>query len=133
MHVGRADGNCPRLQIHGVDMPNTDEISYLGDLITADGKNIRNIKDRTSKGLGLISQIFSVIKLTSFGNCTYEIALLLRNSILISGMMTNVETWYNIKESDIDEFEKIDKLYLLKLFEAPRSTPSVALFLELDC
>ena len=46
-------------------------------------------------------------------------------------MMTNVETWYNVRESDIDEFEKIDKIYLLKLFEAPRSTPSEALYLEL--
>ena len=67
----------------------------------------------------------------SFGSHYIEIALLLRESLLINGMMTNAEIWYNFSDSEVKEFEALDKMFLRKVLGTPGSTPSEALYLEL--
>ena len=34
---------------------------YLGDILSSDGKNLNNIKDTISKGVGIISNIFNLL------------------------------------------------------------------------
>ena len=131
MHVGKQNSFCPTLKIHGSEMASSDEITYLGDIITADGKNTRNIQSRFSKGLGQINQIFNIIESVSFGTFTIEIALLLRNSLLVNGILTNSEVWYNLSKTEVDTLEKLDKIFFMKLLCAPRSTPSAAFHLEM--
>ena len=43
MHVGKARSSCPNLKVHDNLINNVSEISYLGDTITADGKNVKNM------------------------------------------------------------------------------------------
>ena len=122
---------CPSLKVHGETMAEVSEVCYLGDIISADGKNTKNIKDRTAKGIGLMSQIFNILNSVSFGSYTFQISLLLRNLILVNGMLTNAETWYNLTAAELKDFEKIDRLFFMKLFEVPRSTPMIAFYLEM--
>ena len=105
--------------------------TYLGDIISNDGKNSLNIKSRVSKGLGIVSQIFNVLEQLNFGNHFIEIGLILRESMLINGILTNGEVWYNMTKGDIKELDKVDLLYLQKLLKVPKSTPREAIFLEL--
>ena len=91
MHVGRKHAFCPTLQVHGTDMPEVTEETYLGDLLSADGKNSKNIKSRISKGIGIINQIISLMERISFGPYLFEIAMLLRDSMLVNGTTTNAE------------------------------------------
>ena len=112
-------------------MQEVTEVTYLGDILSADGKNSKNISERISKGLGIISQIFNLLDNISFGSHLFEIAVLLRNSMLINGILTNAEIWYNLSRKEINEFEKLDKLFFCKLFEVPKSTPYEAFYLEL--
>ena len=130
MHVGKRNDMCPSLKVHGETMAEVSEVFYLGNIISADGKNTKNIKDRTAKGIGLISQIFNILNSVSFGSYTFQISLLLRNLILVNGMLTNAETWYNLTAAELKDFEKIDRLFFMKLFEVPRSTPMIAFYLE---
>ena len=90
MHVGKSLQPCQALKVHDEIMADVTEISYLGDKITADGKNSRNVQDRTQKGVGLVCQIQKVLNSLNLGSFTIEILLLLRNSILINGMLTNI-------------------------------------------
>ena len=46
----------------------------------------------------------NIIDEVSFGPYLFEIAMLLRKSILINGITTNAEIWYNFSESDEQEF-----------------------------
>ena len=48
--------------------------TYLGDIISSDGKNKLNIENRVSKGLGIVSQIMDILKTVSFGKHFFEIA-----------------------------------------------------------
>ena len=131
MHVGKRNDFCPTLMVHGSIMQEVTEDTYLGDILSCDGKNTKNISERISKGLGIISQIFNLLDRISFGPFLIETAVLLRNSMLVNGTLTNAEIWYNFSKSEIREFEKLDKLFFSKLLEVPGSTPNEAFFLEL--
>ena len=96
-------------------MPEVTEETYLGDLLTSDGKNTKNIKCRVSKGIGIISQIMNLLEKISFGPHLFEIAMLLRDSMLINGIINNAEIWYNLTETEVQDFENIDNLFFRRL------------------
>ena len=111
-------------------MPEVTEDVYLGDILSCDGKNTKNVRSRISKGLGIINQIFKMLENITFGSHFFEIALLLRDSMLINGTLTNVEVWYNLTKSEVEEFESLDFLFFRRLMEVPHTTPSEAYYLE---
>ena len=131
MHVGRKHEFCPTLKVHGTIMPEVTEETYLGDILSSDGKNAKNIRSRISKGIGIVNQMINLLDRISFGQHHFEIAMLLRDSMLVNGMTTNAEIWYNMSESDIQEFENIDRMFFRKLLEVPTSTPLESFFLEM--
>ena len=127
MHVGQNKVGCPDLKVHNSAMADVTEITYLGDRISADGKNSRNIQDRTRKGIGCLSQIFKIMRVVNFD---IETALLLREAIMISGMLTNSEVWFNLNNHDLEALEKVDRLYFQKLLGVPHTVPQIAIYLE---
>jgi hypothetical protein len=129
--VGGKKESCPELKVHGTIIESVEEDTYLGDLISGDGKNKKNIEKRISKGLGIISQILNLLELVSFGKHYMEIALLLRESMFINGVLFNAEVWYGLTKAEINEFEKLDRLLLRKILAVPFSTPQEAFYLEL--
>ena len=52
MHVGKPSTFCPELNIHGYKMEKVNQDTYLGDILSFDGSNKVNIKDRLVKALG---------------------------------------------------------------------------------
>ena len=40
---------------------------YLGDILSTDGRNIKNVKARVSKGTGIISRILAMLEGIPFG------------------------------------------------------------------
>ena len=130
MHIGRKHGVCPTLKVHGTIMQEVEEETYLGDIISSDGRNSKNIKDRISKGVGIITQILNFLERISFGPYLFEIAVMLRESMLVNGTMTNSEVWYNVTESEVAELENLDKLFFRKILGVPGSTPNEAYCLE---
>ena len=109
------------------------EERYLGDIISKDGRNTKNIKARVAKGNGTINQIMSILEDICFGKYFFEVAVILRNSLFINSLIFNSEAWYNVTKSDLDELEKADEELLRKILECPLSTPKEMLYLELAC
>ena len=79
----------------------------------------------------MIAQIMKILQKISFGTATVEIALLLRESIFLNGMLTNAEIWHNFTVSEMEELEKIDRLFLSKILRVPLTIPKPAFYLEL--
>ena len=94
MHIGRKSENCPKLKVHGYEMEKVTSDTYLGDIISSDGKNRLNIESRVAKGLGIVSEIMDILKTVSFGVHYFEIATTLRESKLINGILTNCDVWH---------------------------------------
>ena len=111
----------------------TTEEKYLGDIISTDGKNIKNIKARISKGKGIVNKILMVLDGIPFGKHYFEVGIILRNSLLVSSMLFNCEAWYNLSSAELDLMETIDLQFLRQLMKAPKGTPKEILFLELGC
>ena len=109
------------------------EEKYLGDLISADGKNIKNVKARVAKGTGIIIRILAILDGVPFGKFYFKIALILRESLLVSSMIYNSEAWYNVTNREMDLLETVDLQFLRKVLNAPRSTPKEMLYLETGC
>ena len=109
------------------------EEKYLGDLISGDGKNIKNVKARVAKGTGIINRILAILDGVPFGKFYFKIALILRESLLVSSMIYNSEAWYNVTNREMDLLETVDLQFLRKVLNAPRSTPKEMLYLETGC
>ena len=131
MHIGGNRNMCPVLKVHGTVMEGVEEDMYLGDLISSDGKNRKNVEKRISKGKGIITQILNLLDIVSFGQHYIEIALLLRESMFINGILFNAEIWYGLTKTELSEFENLDRLLLRRILNVPFSTPKEAYYLEL--
>ena len=90
-----------------------------------------NILQRVNKGMGLITEIMDMLSRVSFGSNYFEIAVTLRESRLLNGILTNADVWYALKKSEIEELEEVDKILLRRILGAPDSTCIESLYLKL--
>ena len=117
--------------MHGSKIQKVSEDTYLGDVISADGQNTKNIKNRISKGLGIITEIMNILESVTLGVHYFSTAILLRESLFLNGILTNCEIWYGLNKSEIQELESLDRNLLRKILKTPFSTPSESFYLEL--
>ena len=73
----------------------------MGDVVSRDGSNLKNVRSRVGKGIGIISQIMSILETVSFRKYYFQIAMTLRETMFLNGILTNAEIWYNLKKSGI--------------------------------
>ena len=104
---------------------------YLGDIISQDGRNYKSIKARLNKGRGIVKKILNILNSIPFGKLYFQIAMILRNSLLVSSVLCNSEAWFNLTNTDLNMIETVDLELLRKILNAPLSTPKEVLFLEL--
>ena len=69
-------------------MPEVTEDLYLGDILSCNGKNTKNVRNRITKVLGIINHIFKMLENITVGSHFFKIALLLRDSMLINGSLS---------------------------------------------
>ena len=153
MHVGIQKSYCPELKLDEWDIKSVEDINtgekmqvdeflgasrlestdsekYLGDIISKNGSNTKNIESRRTKGIGIVNQIMSKLEGTIFGPYYFEVGLILRGSNLINGILTNAEAWYGMKTSEIEQLEMVDEMMLRRFLEAGKCTPKEMLHLE---
>ena len=109
------------------------EEKYLGDVISTDGRNIKNVKARVAKGKGIVDRILTILEAIPFGKFCFEIGIILRNTLLVSSILFNSEAWYAVSKAELDLIETVDVQFMRRLLKAPRSRPKEMLFLELGC
>ena len=114
-------------------MAETEEERYLGDIISKDGRNIKNFKARVKKGTGIVNKIMTMLEGIPFGKFYFEVAVILRNSLLVCSILCNSLAWYNITNTEMDFLETVDLVLLRRILGAPNSTPKEMLYLELGC
>ena len=66
-----------------------------------------------------------------FGQYVFEVSIILRNSLFINGILTNLEASYGLGENVIEILEKCDEQLLRSFLECPFSNPREMLYLEL--
>ena len=129
--ISKDDTKTQDVLLGKVLMEESNEEKYLGDLISKDGKNIKNIKSRVNKGKMVIKRIMDVLEAIPFGKLYFEVAILLRNSLFVSSILCNSEVWFNLNQSDLNLIESVDLSLLRRILGAPKYTPKEMLYLEL--
>ena len=133
IHVGKDSEHCPILKVHGTVMQAATYDTYLGDIISSDGKNKLNLENRVLKGRGKVAEIIGMISKISLGKHYFRIAILLRETLFLSSVLTNSEVWYRLSQADLNDLEMLDRNLITRISSVPSSTPSSALYLELGC
>ena len=111
-----------------VPIAKTDEQKYLGTVLSTKGNNMVNINHVKKKSKGTIRRIFDKLNSLKLGKYYFESALvaMLRSSILYA-----CETYYNLKEGEIRQLERIEEQFLRELLKTSQGCPIVQLYLEL--
>ena len=148
LHVGTKKHCCPDLQIDNWGVEKKDEImtgfdnltdvrledhklEKVGDIISADGSNLKNVTARKDKSIGINKQICSMLQEVCFGQFHFEVGSIFRESLLLSSILTNCEAWYGLKQQEVEILEKCDESLIRMFFETPCTTPKCMLYLEL--
>ena len=72
----------------------------------------------------------SIIEEIPFGKHKYEVAMKLRESILLSRMLCNSEVWHGLTDANIATLESVDQAFLRNMLNAHSKTPKEMLYLE---
>ena len=130
IHVGKNENLCCNLKVHNSTMKKKDYETYLGDIICSSGKNEKNIANKCNKGVGAVSQIFAMVSQVSLGHYYFDVALIMRSTILISKLVSSSETWYNVTKPEYQKLESIDEMFVRRLLSVQASTPKESLYIE---
>ena len=109
------------------------EEKYLGDILSVDGKNVKNIMARKNRSIGTINQIMGILREIYYGKYYFVVAKVLRSALFLSSLLTNCEAWYGVSKADRDMLEQADETLLRNILECPVTTPKEMLYLELNC
>ena len=116
------------------DMNEISHINYekdLGQVISSDSKNTHNIEQLRNKGIGIQNNIIEMLERMPGGEFHFQIAVILRNSLLISSILSNSEVWYGLTKEEAKQLEQVDEMLIRNLFDLSRNVPRDLLYLEL--
>ena len=101
-------GECFRSERFGGQerMGVNEEQLYLGDIISADRRQDKNVLSRKNKSQGIINQIMEILKSVFFEKYYFEVALVLNSSLFLSSILLNSEAWVNLSDKNIRDSEK---------------------------
>ena len=132
VHICKKAEKCTQiLKVHGDDMKSDSKMTYLGDVLSANGTIDETIIQRGQKSEGIITQISSILSSIHLGSFHFDIAMVLRNAQFVNSVMTNSEIWHNVKTRNIEALEKYDLSLLRKMLNAHSKTATEAFFIEL--
>jgi len=130
IHIGKGHSECPELKVHEHNMKDAQSEKYLGDTIDEKGKIKATIENRKKKSQGLRSEIMAIVNEIPFGKHRIEVALKLRESMFLNGMLFNSEAWHGVTKADVTTLEKVDQSLLRSILGAHKGTPKDLLYLE---
>ena len=61
MHVGNAKLGWGSIWVHDGFGKTVTKEKYVGDVLSADGSNTDQVKERTDKGFGIVNEIMSIL------------------------------------------------------------------------
>ena len=131
LHISKKQSKCyNNLKAGSKNMKKSGECNYLGDTLSTSGSVDATIEKRRQKGIGICSQLTALISGLSLGHYSFKIAFIFRETMLLKGILTNLEVWHPITNTQLEILEKVDLNYLRKIFKSHSKTPKEAFYLE---
>ena len=104
----------------------TTTYKYLGDIVSNDGKNTKNIEARKTKTQTTTINVNSIASTEVLRKIETSVLLELHEKITIPGLLANAESWC-LTKTEYAEVEKIEYQALRNLFDLPLHIPIPAI------
>ena len=114
-----------------VEIGKCTEQRYLGFIISNSGNNMANIQAIKNKSIGTIRQIFTKLNSLNLRKYYFECGMLFMNVMLRSSILYASETYYNLKEYEIRQLERIEENFMRQLLKTTKGCPISQLYSEL--
>ena len=126
-------GEDDLVQHYGGQIPigKTDEQRYLGFVLSSKGDNMANINHMKKKANGVIKNIFSKLNSLNLRDYYFECSLVLMNTVLRGTILYASDMYYNMKEMEYRQIERIEECFLRKLFKTTKGCPITQLYFEI--
>ena len=109
---------------------NTNSYKYLGDTVTNDNKNKRNLEIRENGVQAIVRQINTTASSDIMRGMESTVLLTLYESCIIPSLLNNCESW-TLSKSEEEQIDKIGIRTVKRLFGLPTTTPSAAIIYNL--
>ena len=116
------------LYAHNKELKQVSEFKYLGDIASDSMGFDVTIKAREAKAIGIKSQIHSILKGVSLGHFHFQVAFILRESLFINGILTNIETFSPVKQKSLNVLIRCETDLLKSLFNIKSFTYELLFF-----
>ena len=113
-----------------IELSHVNSEKYLGQIISSDSKNTKNILKMRNKGIGIQNKIIQMLKTMQGGQFHFEMAVIYRNAYLISSILNSSEVWYGVTVAEYEQLESVDQMLISNLFEC-YNVPIDLLYLEI--
>ena len=113
-----------------IDIEKTVNQKYLGFMISSKGDNMVNIKMMKTKSVWVIRKIFNKLNSLHLQQYYFECGMIFLNVMLRTSILYASETYYNLKETELRQLERIEEGYLRQLFKTSAGCPISQLYLE---
>ena len=130
MQVGTKKDDREEWQFGDISIGNCEEYKYLGDYITCDGKNKKNIEARRLKMQSSTIQITAIGSNETLRGIQAATLVMLHDTMNMPKLLINAETWV-LSKGDRKELDKIEVQSLKRLFSLPSTTPTAAVIFSL--
>ena len=108
----------------------TEEQKYLGFVLSSKGDNMVNINHMKKKSKGIIRRISNRLNSLNLQKYYFECALVFLKTMLRSSILYACETYYDLKEKEIRQLERIEEGFLRELLKTSKGCPIIQLYLE---
>ena len=113
-----------------VTIDKTANQKYLGFTISCKGDNMVNISAMKNKSIWINRKIFSRLSSLNLQKYYFECAMIFLNVMLRSSILYACETYYNLKETELRQIERMEESFLRQLFKTTKGCPISQLYLE---
>ena len=113
-----------------VEIEQTEKQRYLGFILSSKSDNMANISEIKKKSIWIIRKIFTRLESLHLKKYFFESGIILLNVMLRSSILYASETYYNLKEIEIRNLERIEEGFLRRMFQTSSGCPTAQLYLE---
>ena len=126
MTIGYSKNETKEWKLGGEKIGACQEYKYLGDIISQDGKNTTNLKERKNKVNVGVRSIVTCCNSGVMKKMATQIASYLYETEIIPALLYNCETW-NLSNAEKKFLDQIELQAWKKLIGLPNTTPSAGI------
>ena len=114
-----------------VEIDQVQEYTYLGFVISNKGDNMANIRAMQKKSHGVIRKIMNKLDSLNLKHYYFECAMLLMNIMLRGSILYASDMYYDLKERELRQIERIEDNFLRKVLKTTKGCPITQMYLEM--